>query len=357
MDTSKPFFLELREMEEGLTAYIHSRMANNAFLARGTKRDRSTRDNTPTCKCKKTGCLKRYCRCFKNGYQCGDACACTGCANKDKHEIQVNAAPHNILPSTEETFNQTITYTTTQAPTILTGGVGGSKDIFGAIQDPRFQIFAPSGPSGSHGVDISTAYEIPQQSSVNGFGQPFSSNEEGFNKTVTYTNEEAPNIFMGGVGGSKDIFGTIQDPRLQLFAPSKPSGSHGVDISTSYEIPQQSSGSGFGQPFSSNEEGFSKTVTYTNEEAPNIFMGGVGDSTDTFAAIQDPIHQLIGSLRPSVSHRVDITPTNEISQQSSGDGSGQPFLDEELLRLLLLPSPRNASLIFKSDLVRLESGD
>ncbi|CAK71547.1 unnamed protein product (macronuclear) [Paramecium tetraurelia] len=33
------------------------------------------------CKCKTTGCQKKYCECFKRGQICGEQCSCEGCLN------------------------------------------------------------------------------------------------------------------------------------------------------------------------------------------------------------------------------------------------------------------------------------
>jgi len=33
------------------------------------------------CNCSKSGCLKKYCECFKMGKKCGTSCNCTGCKN------------------------------------------------------------------------------------------------------------------------------------------------------------------------------------------------------------------------------------------------------------------------------------
>ena len=33
------------------------------------------------CNCSKSGCLKKYCECFKNGHKCGSGCNCTACKN------------------------------------------------------------------------------------------------------------------------------------------------------------------------------------------------------------------------------------------------------------------------------------
>ena len=33
------------------------------------------------CKCRKSGCMKKYCECFQNGRKCGPHCQCMNCSN------------------------------------------------------------------------------------------------------------------------------------------------------------------------------------------------------------------------------------------------------------------------------------
>jgi hypothetical protein len=40
-----------------------------------------TEDQFQGCNCKKTGCSKKYCECFKYGLGCGPSCKCTDCLN------------------------------------------------------------------------------------------------------------------------------------------------------------------------------------------------------------------------------------------------------------------------------------
>jgi len=37
-----------------------------------------------TCNCEKSGCLKKYCECFKEGFKCSSNCSCSNCKNKSK---------------------------------------------------------------------------------------------------------------------------------------------------------------------------------------------------------------------------------------------------------------------------------
>ncbi|CAK59161.1 unnamed protein product (macronuclear) [Paramecium tetraurelia] len=40
------------------------------------------RNESITCRCKKTKCIKYYCECFQYGQECSFKCECTGCCNK-----------------------------------------------------------------------------------------------------------------------------------------------------------------------------------------------------------------------------------------------------------------------------------
>lgn len=39
-------------------------------------------DSGEGCHCKKSNCLKKYCKCFNESKPCGSLCACEGCHNK-----------------------------------------------------------------------------------------------------------------------------------------------------------------------------------------------------------------------------------------------------------------------------------
>lgn len=43
----------------------------------------STTNKKKPCTCKKSGCLKKYCECFKSGEVCNENCDCIGCKNND----------------------------------------------------------------------------------------------------------------------------------------------------------------------------------------------------------------------------------------------------------------------------------
>ncbi|PUZ55852.1 hypothetical protein GQ55_5G245300 [Panicum hallii var. hallii] len=41
------------------------------------------KEQRPSCNCKKTTCLKRYCQCFQGHFFCSHACNCKGCWNSE----------------------------------------------------------------------------------------------------------------------------------------------------------------------------------------------------------------------------------------------------------------------------------
>ncbi|XP_022682644.1 protein tesmin/TSO1-like CXC 3 isoform X2 [Setaria italica] len=55
----------------------------------------------PSCNCKKTTCLKRYCQCFQGEFFCSSACNCKGCWNREDRrtfveehaELRLNTKP------------------------------------------------------------------------------------------------------------------------------------------------------------------------------------------------------------------------------------------------------------------------
>jgi hypothetical protein len=40
-----------------------------------------------TCNCEKSGCLKKYCECFKEGSKCSSTCNCSNCKNRSKSMV------------------------------------------------------------------------------------------------------------------------------------------------------------------------------------------------------------------------------------------------------------------------------
>ena len=56
---------------------------NPSAFAKSKKRRRT---DISACKCSKSGCVKKYCECFRKGVQCSIFCECVGCMN-GKEEI------------------------------------------------------------------------------------------------------------------------------------------------------------------------------------------------------------------------------------------------------------------------------
>jgi Tesmin/TSO1-like CXC domain, cysteine-rich domain len=50
------------------------------------------------CKCKKSGCLKRYCECFRAAVCCSSGCACHECFNTPEAVAARLAAEKQVLP-------------------------------------------------------------------------------------------------------------------------------------------------------------------------------------------------------------------------------------------------------------------
>ena len=57
--------------------------------------DASIPDNSQEgCTCKKSGCSKKYCICYRKGRKCGKECRCLGCENPfQKEEVSPEEDP------------------------------------------------------------------------------------------------------------------------------------------------------------------------------------------------------------------------------------------------------------------------
>ena len=65
-----------------------------------------------SCNCARSGCLKKYCECFKSGHKCGRACNCTGCSNtlptRKRHPkpVPILTSPHATRRGTRHLSHQ-----------------------------------------------------------------------------------------------------------------------------------------------------------------------------------------------------------------------------------------------------------
>ncbi|MED6107477.1 hypothetical protein PIB30_014575 [Stylosanthes scabra] len=68
----------------------------------------SINDGNRGCTCKKTQCLKLYCKCFNSGNFCNDSCSCRNCLNNEKNKDRVEEIKKNILWRDPEAFESKI---------------------------------------------------------------------------------------------------------------------------------------------------------------------------------------------------------------------------------------------------------
>ena len=60
------------------------------------------------CTCKRSRCLKLYCDCFANCVFCTDSCECVDCINNKDNETLVNQCRRSISERNSKAFDQTI---------------------------------------------------------------------------------------------------------------------------------------------------------------------------------------------------------------------------------------------------------
>jgi hypothetical protein len=58
----------------------------------------------PGCKCRKNGCLRRYCSCFAQSKPCGVDCGCSGCKNDGTLRTPLKAAVARITSKNPKAF-------------------------------------------------------------------------------------------------------------------------------------------------------------------------------------------------------------------------------------------------------------
>ena len=68
---------------------------------------------TTRCICKKTGCLKKYCACFKSNRRCGHECKCAGCMNCGRADdaSQVASKDEKIVKLPKKRTGSTLNFT------------------------------------------------------------------------------------------------------------------------------------------------------------------------------------------------------------------------------------------------------
>ncbi|OMJ72114.1 hypothetical protein SteCoe_29521 [Stentor coeruleus] len=57
------------------------------LLHRNSEAFATEKNKTKGCTCRKSGCLKKYCRCHVNGKFCDESCKCVGCKNLSYAQI------------------------------------------------------------------------------------------------------------------------------------------------------------------------------------------------------------------------------------------------------------------------------
>ncbi|CAD8127395.1 unnamed protein product [Paramecium sonneborni] len=65
-------------------------------------------EETKTCNCKKSKCLKLYCDCFAAGKLCSSKCNCCGCFNNSSNLLERNLYMEKMVERNPEAFNQKI---------------------------------------------------------------------------------------------------------------------------------------------------------------------------------------------------------------------------------------------------------
>mmetsp|Transcript_3412 Transcript_3412/g.6462 ORF Transcript_3412/g.6462 Transcript_3412/m.6462 type:complete len:540 (-) Transcript_3412:252-1871(-) len=84
----------------------HSKEINQARKQLLTKNRRAfdSKKDRPGCKCKRSGCLKKYCECFQQGETCSFLCKCQGCLNMDPDKTPPpTATSHESIRSITKT--------------------------------------------------------------------------------------------------------------------------------------------------------------------------------------------------------------------------------------------------------------
>mmetsp|Transcript_5343 Transcript_5343/g.22649 ORF Transcript_5343/g.22649 Transcript_5343/m.22649 type:complete len:133 (+) Transcript_5343:977-1375(+) len=78
------------------------------------------------CNCKSTGCLKRYCDCFKAGLYCTNACSCQNCKNNEAHAEEREKAIRLTLGRDPNAFRPKISK---NLESVSCGCIEGTRDL------------------------------------------------------------------------------------------------------------------------------------------------------------------------------------------------------------------------------------
>lgn len=73
-------------------------------ITKRIKKSTKKKNRVYGCNCTKTGCIKQYCVCFKNGGFCGAKCKCRDCLNHKKNLAFTNAVKEEIVEKDEMSF-------------------------------------------------------------------------------------------------------------------------------------------------------------------------------------------------------------------------------------------------------------
>ncbi|KAK3137861.1 hypothetical protein QOZ80_5AG0361400 [Eleusine coracana subsp. coracana] len=62
-------------------------------------------EERPSCSCRQSKCVQRYCSCFRAFYYCSDNCQCIGCRNTERREAYVEERVQMILKKNPNAFD------------------------------------------------------------------------------------------------------------------------------------------------------------------------------------------------------------------------------------------------------------
>ncbi|KAK3134723.1 hypothetical protein QOZ80_5BG0409900 [Eleusine coracana subsp. coracana] len=62
-------------------------------------------EERPSCSCRQSKCVQRYCSCFRAFYYCSENCQCIGCRNTERREAYVEERVQMILKKNPNAFD------------------------------------------------------------------------------------------------------------------------------------------------------------------------------------------------------------------------------------------------------------